>query len=159
MYEFASMVLVVTAAFSIAQPQNQNARMRLSHRRTEFSGENEDLIALPIHLMTLFKRSEASTTALLNTRPLNGHWLREFTWLDLRQRDLIKMGIGGLRGAHVVPFWVFRKKQESYELVLATGGDALSVISTRWRVSATSIRIGSDRRNYRCDVQIRPTAL
>ena len=50
-----------------------------------------------------------------------------------KSKDLIVMGIGGLRGAHVVPFWVFRRTTAAYVLVLGTGGDGLSVTKRRWK--------------------------
>jgi hypothetical protein len=43
------------------------------------------------------------------------------------ETDLIVMGIRGLRGVHLAPFWVLRKTSAGYELVLSTGGDGLAV--------------------------------
>ena len=34
------------------------------------------------------------------------------------EKDLIVMGTGGLLGANVTPFWVFRKRSSGYQLVL-----------------------------------------
>jgi hypothetical protein len=48
------------------------------------------------------------------------------------ETDLVVMGIRGLRGAHAVPFWIFRRTAESYQLILSTGGDGLRVSQTKW---------------------------
>jgi hypothetical protein len=47
--------------------------------------------------------------------------------------DLIVMGVGNLSLPHAAPFWVFRENQGQYELILTTGGDALTVLDARWK--------------------------
>jgi hypothetical protein len=47
------------------------------------------------------------------------------------EKDLIVMGTGGLLGANVTPFWVFRKRSLGYQLVLHVFAHDLKVENAR----------------------------
>ena len=47
--------------------------------------------------------------------------------------DLVLMGVRGLRGAHSVPYWLFRKNKNGYDLLLSTGGDSFKILPTKWK--------------------------
>ncbi len=47
--------------------------------------------------------------------------------------DLVVMGVGPLRGANVVTFWVFCATVHGYELVLTAPAHDLIVKNTRWK--------------------------
>ena len=49
------------------------------------------------------------------------------------ETDLIVMGVKSLRLPHGALFWVFRKNRDRYELILSTGGDALTVLDAKWK--------------------------
>lgn len=47
------------------------------------------------------------------------------------ESDLIVIGKGYLRGAHVVPFWVLRRTNQGYDVLLATTSDGLKILNAR----------------------------
>jgi len=47
------------------------------------------------------------------------------------ERDLVVMGVNGLRGANVNTFWVFRKTAERYELVLHVAVHDLKALESK----------------------------
>ena len=49
------------------------------------------------------------------------------------QLDLVVMGVGPLRGANVITFWVFAATASGYELVLMAPAHDLTVKNTRWK--------------------------
>jgi hypothetical protein len=50
------------------------------------------------------------------------------------EMGLIVVGVGiNLRGAHLVPFWILRRTNQGYEVLLSTGGDDLFVLPKKWR--------------------------
>jgi hypothetical protein len=64
--------------------------------------------------------------------------------------DYIVMGEGPLRGANVIPFWVFCATDSGYALVLTAPAFGLTVKSTRWKGhrnieldSATAVQIST----------------
>jgi len=66
------------------------------------------------------------------------------------QLDLVVMGIGPLRGANVITFWVFATTARGYELVLMAPAHDLIVKNTRWKgyreielVSMTALEIST----------------
>jgi hypothetical protein len=101
------------------------------HEQSDFGGEDEKWdqpARVPDEVLQILRRVENAAPS-----ELPAQWLlaSEIHLGPPGELNLIVMGIGGLRGAHSVPFWVFRKKREGYDLVLSTGGDSLKVLNAR----------------------------
>jgi hypothetical protein len=130
-HQFALMILVAAMPTSLGAVQKQSAGKRFAPEQSHFGSEEE------IDRPTAVPEEIVQTIRQIRKEPyeIQPEWLQasEIHLDGPNEIDLIVVGTGGLRGAHIVPFWVFRKKQTGYELVLATGGDALSVLKTRWK--------------------------
>ena len=128
-HQFALTMLVAAMTTSLAASQKQSVGTKPPAEQSHFGSEEEidRPIAAPEEVVQTIRQIHKGTSEV------QALWLQasEIHLDGSNEIDLIVVGTGSLRGAHVVPFWVFRKKQTSYELVLATGGDALSVLKTR----------------------------
>lgn len=86
------------------------------------------LVRLPQKVIEILQKTSNTTPEQI---PDESFLASEIHLSGPRETDLIVMGIGELRGAHLAPFWVFRKTMAGYELVLSTGGDGLAVSKRR----------------------------
>jgi len=131
--KIALTMLAVGMATSLAATQKQSASNHSAQEQVDFGADEEKLdrpVIVPEEVVQTIRQIDKAPPDELPS----GWLLASEIHLDgPNEIDMIVMGTGGLRGAHAVPFWVFRKKQASYELVLATGGDGLSVLKTRWK--------------------------
>lgn len=132
-YQLALMTLVAAMTTSLAATQKQSASKQSQREQADFGADEEKLdrpVPVPDEVVQKIREVD-------NAPPdeLPAEWLlaSEIHLDGPNEIDLVIMGTGKLRGAHIVHFWVFRKKQTGYEMVLATGGDALSVLKTRWK--------------------------
>lgn len=101
------------------------------HEQTRFSSEEEAVshpVSVPNRVVQLLKEAGAGKPEGLRTA-----WLQasEIHLGRRREADLIVMGVGGLRGANIVPFWVFIRKDRRYKLGLHVRADALNVLESR----------------------------
>jgi hypothetical protein len=133
-HPFASVILVAAiVTTSLAATQKQRPSKESPREQADFGADQEKLdrpVPVPDQVVQAIRDVDKAPPD-----ELPAEWLlASGIHLDgPNEIDLIVLGTGGLRGAHTVPFWVFRKKQTGYELVLATGGDGLSVLKTRWK--------------------------
>jgi hypothetical protein len=132
-HRFALVMLVVGMTTSLVATQKQSDSKGSPHEQSDFGADEEKLdrpATVPDEVVQTIRQIDQAPPD-----KLPAEWLlaSEIHLDGPHEVDLIVMGTGGLRGAHIVPFWVFRKKQAGYELVLATGGDGLSVLKTRWK--------------------------
>jgi hypothetical protein len=115
----------------LAPLEAQDSKKTTPHEQSEFGAEDEKWdqpARVPDEVLQILRGVE---NAAPNELPAQWLLASEIHLGPPDEVDLIVMGIGGLRGAHSVPFWVFRKKREGYDLVLSTGGDSLKVLNAR----------------------------
>jgi hypothetical protein len=111
-----------------------------SREQASFSAEEVRVkrpVRVPASVIRIVSQ-DAAVQELLKDEP--SHELPE-AWLSAsevhlggsRERDLVVMGTGLLRGANVTPFWVLGPAGGGFRLLLATGGHDLQIKSTRSR--------------------------
>jgi hypothetical protein len=123
---FASIVLITVMLASIGLPQNSSPRKVLSQDQSEFGAEEDFVRPTPVPdeiLQTIRRMDKAPPDEL----PANWLVASAIHLKGPEEIDLVVKGVGGLALPHAALFWIFRKTQESYELVLATGGDSLTI--------------------------------
>ena len=130
---FALIIVATSMTTSVVAMQQQTTNKNAAHEQSDFGADLEEPdrpAAVPDEVVQKIREVRKAAPEELPTE-----WLvaSEIHLDGPNEIDLIVVGTGGLRGAHIVPFWVFRKKQAGYEMVLATGGDGLSVLKTRWK--------------------------
>ncbi len=152
-------ISAVATRASVAAVQKQGAGKMSPREQSDFGAEGEldRPVAVPDEVVQKIRQID-------NAPPdeLPADWLvaSEIHLKGPEEIDLVVKGVGGLALPHAALFWIFRKEKENYELVLATGGDSLTVLETRWKgfreISATSLtQAGRQTTNtiYRFDGQ------
>lgn len=113
-----------------------------SQEQLHFSAEDNGVknpVPVPEPVLAILAREEAVRNVLDNDnippKSVPASWFSaSLTHLSgPNEQDLIVMGTGPLRGANVIPFWVFCVAANGYELVLASPAHDLIVKKTRWR--------------------------
>jgi hypothetical protein len=126
------MTLAVGIATSLVAVQKQDGTKDTKHEQSDFGADAEKLDRPAIVPDEVVQKIREVDNAPPDELPAEWLLASKIHLDGPNEIDLIVMGTGGLRGAHVVPFFVFRKKEGRYELVLSTGGDGLSVLNTKW---------------------------
>jgi hypothetical protein len=127
-------MLVFILGLHLTAVQGQSIKQPLAREQTRFTAEDESVerpVAVPETVVEILRQ----TVRRFPDETPPGLLLASEIHLDgPNETDLIVIGVGvGLREAHSVPFWVFRKTSSGYTLVLSTGGDGLRVTSSRWK--------------------------
>jgi hypothetical protein len=131
----SSLILIIfisAISASIGLAQKSGATKALPREQTEFGAEGDfdRPTSVPDEIVQTIRRID-------NAPPdqLPADWLAasEIHLDGPDEVDLVVKGIRGLALPHAALFWIFRKQQEGYELVLATGGDSLTVRESRWK--------------------------
>jgi hypothetical protein len=124
-------LFLVAMLLMLAPLEAQNSKRTTQPEQSDFGGEDEEWdqpAQVPDEVLEILRRVK---NAAPNELPAQWLLASEIHLGPPSELDLIVMGIGGLRGAHSVPFWVFRRKTGGYDLVLSTGGDSLKVLNAR----------------------------
>jgi hypothetical protein len=125
--------LIVGAAFLGTPGQPQTRKSSNLKEQSDFGAEDEKWdrpipVPKPVLQILISVRK-----ALPDELPAEWLLASEIHLYEREERDLIVMGVGGLRLPHAALFWVFRETPRGYELVLSTGGEALTVLDGKWK--------------------------
>jgi hypothetical protein len=130
-----------TRSSAIAQTaMGKNPANVTSGEQSSFNAEEVRVkrpVRVPASVIRIVSQDPA-VQELLKDEP--GHELPQ-AWLSAsevhlggsREKDLVVMGTGMLRGANVTPYWVFGPVEGGFRLLLATGGHDLKIKNTRSR--------------------------
>lgn len=114
-----------------AQERNKPAR-----EQTEFSAEAEGVdhpVPLPGDVLKALETDDRVRSFVEHTDPPvqtpSPSWFSasKVHLAGPREDDVVVLAEGGLRGANVIMFWVFRNSSHGYDLVLRTGGHDLHI--------------------------------
>jgi hypothetical protein len=134
---------IITLALFVTCVVGGGEEMR-SHpaEQVHFSAEDTSVkrpVPIPDQVLAILKEEEKVRDGLedegIPTEQIPLSWFSASTihLSSSNQVDLVVMGQGPLRGANVIPFWVFISTTRGYQLVLTASEHDLIVMNTRWR--------------------------
>ncbi|HEV2136817.1 MAG TPA: hypothetical protein VGR47_21535 [Terracidiphilus sp.] len=138
--ELVPWVLVVGIALTYAF--GARAQRHAQAEQREFSAEDEGVqrpAAIPQSVLDILAKDDGVRNLMededppLKSIPASWFSASEVHLAGPNEKDLIVVGVGELRGANVVTFWVFRPVAGGYELVLTGASHDLAVKKTRWK--------------------------
>jgi hypothetical protein len=135
-------VLLLMGALLATVGEAQKTKIPPPREQSVFSSEDDGVqrpVSLPEGVAQVL-RNDTHVLAALNADKISPDQLPTgwFSASEIHlngpdEVDLIVEGEGHMRGAHVNPFWVFRKTPQGYRLVLNESADLLEVLNTKWK--------------------------
>jgi len=156
-------LLVIASIVSAISATGQSHRHL--HEQLEFSAEDESVkrpIPVPADVLALLEQDDRVKHLLddeslsLDKAPTSWFSTSVVHLGGPEEIDYIIMGEDHLRGANVVPFWVFMRRRDGLQIVLFTGAHDLSILRRRFKgyktIEALSVGIQRvDTRRFRFD--------
>ena len=136
--------ILLTFMFAILTPiylQNHpGAKNNSINEQSSFSSEDSGLakpVAAPSPIIMMIRSDPHVLNALkaqhLSADELPVAWIStsEIHLHSAAETDYLVMGVGHLRGANIVPFWIFSPTKNGFRLILHESAGDLKILSTR----------------------------
>lgn len=126
----AMAALFIPIALLVLAQAQESGKTKEQSLFTSEEASVERKAVLPAAAVEAIRQSVSSAPNELNPKDL----LASAVHLDgSTEEELVVIGVGGLRGAHNVPFWVLQQTNQTYRVLLDARGDGLKILNTTWQ--------------------------
>jgi hypothetical protein len=133
-------LLVLAVSLLLGAEHRQVAQDHAPQEQSTFTAENDQMdrpIKVPENVLQILGgdghvANAMKTAGVGGSRP-PADWFSasEIHLANQGELDIIVIGASRMRGANINPFWLFRKIQGGYQLVLTTAAHELAVLDTK----------------------------